>query len=99
MLCPATNHYRAIDSSVTDDPNPRLQAYSAAARRGARVRVLLDAYFDNRDLNSPRSNTPVEYLKPFAQAESLDLDARRRNPTGAGIHNKMVLGEIDGRAG
>jgi hypothetical protein len=31
------------------------------------------------------------------QAEGLDLDARRRNPTGEGIHNKMVLARIGGR--
>jgi hypothetical protein len=33
----------------------------------------------------------------FAQAEGLDLQARRRNPTGQGIHNKMVLAQIGGR--
>ncbi|MCX6029041.1 MAG: phospholipase D-like domain-containing protein [Chloroflexi bacterium] len=70
----------------------------AAARRGATVRVLLDACFDNQDLNSPRSNLrTVEYLKAIAQAAGLDLDARRRNPTGEGIHNKMVLAQIGGR--
>lgn len=85
-------------SSVAADPNPRLEAYLAAARRGARVRVLLDAYFDNSNLNSPRSNLrTVEYLQAVAQAEGLDLDARRRNPTGQGIHNKMVLAQISGR--
>jgi len=62
------------------------------------VRVLLDAYFDNQNLNSPRSNLrTVEYLKAVAAAEGLDLDARRRNPTGEGIHNKMVLARIAGQ--
>jgi cardiolipin synthase A/B len=32
-----------------------------------------------------------------AQAEDLDLQARRRNPTGQGIHNKMVLAQTGGR--
>ena len=32
-----------------------------------------------------------------AQAEGLDLQARRRNPTGQGIHNKMVLAQIGGQ--
>ena len=91
-------YWGAEASSVTADPNPRLLAYIAAARRGARVRVLLDAYFDNQDLNSPRSNLrTVEYLKAIALAEGLDLDARRRNPTGEGIHNKMALAQISGK--
>ena len=78
------------------DPNPRLQAYLAAARRGATVRVLLDAFFD--DLASPRSNLrTVEYLNYIARAEGLDLQARRGNPTGLGIHNKLVLAQIGGR--
>ena len=85
-------------SDVARDPNPRLEAYINAARRGATVRVLLDAYFDNQNLNSPRSNLrTVEYLKAVAAAEGLDLDARRRNPTGEGIHNKMVLARIAGQ--
>ena len=88
----------AENSNVQDDPNPRLVAYIAAARRGAKVRVLLDAFFDNQDLDSPRSNLrTVEYLTAVAQAEGLELQARRRNPTGQGIHNKMVLAQIDGQ--
>ncbi len=85
-------------SNVTADPNPRLEAYIAAARRGAAVRVLLDAYLDNQSLGSPRSNQrTVEYLRAVAQAEGLDLQARRANPTGQGIHNKMILAQIGGR--
>lgn len=88
----------AESSNVEDDPNPRLDAYLAAARRGATVRVLLDAYFDNQDLNSPRSNLrTVEYLNAMAATEGLDLQARRRNPTGLGIHNKMILAQVGGR--
>ena len=82
-------YWGAESSNIAADPNPRLQAYIAAARRGAKVRVLLDAFFDNQDLDSPRSNLrTVEYLTAVAQAEGLDLQARRRNPTGQGIHNK-----------
>jgi hypothetical protein len=88
----------STSSNVSADPNPRLEAYIAAARRGAKVRVLLDAFFDNQDLDSPRSNLrTVEYLTSVAQAEGLDLQARRRNPTGQGIHNKMVLAQIGGK--
>jgi phosphatidylserine/phosphatidylglycerophosphate/cardiolipin synthase-like enzyme len=90
-------YWGAEASNVAADPNPRLQAYIAAARRGAKVRVLLDAYFDNQDLTSPRSNLrTVEYLTAVAQVEGLDLQARRGNPTGQGIHNKMVLAQIGG---
>ena len=91
-------YFGAESSNVTADPNPRLLAYIAAARRGATVRVLLDAFFDNQDLESPRSNLrTVEYLSYIAQSEGLDLQARRRNPTGAGIHNKLVLAQIGGQ--
>jgi cardiolipin synthase len=86
------------DSSIEADPNPRLEAYIAAARRGATVRVLLDSYQDNTNLDSPRSNLrTVEYLRSLASREGLDLDARRANPTGEGIHNKMVLARIAGQ--
>jgi cardiolipin synthase A/B len=62
------------------------------------VRVLLDAFFDKQDLNSPRSNLrTVEYLTAVAPAEDLDLQARRRNPTCQGIHNKMALAQIGGK--
>ncbi len=85
------------DSNPTQDPNPRLEAYIDAARRGATVRVLLDAFFDNQDLDNPRSNLrTIEYVKAVAQAEGLDLDARRGNPTGRGIHNKMLLARVAG---
>jgi cardiolipin synthase A/B len=91
-------YWGAESSNVTADPNPRLLAYIAAARRGAKVRVLLDAFFDNQDLTSPRSNLrTVEYLTAVARAERLDLQARRGNPTGLGIHNKMVLAQISGK--
>ncbi len=66
-----------------------------ARREGARpARRLLR----HQDLDSPRSNLrTVEYLTALAQAEGLDLQARRRNPTGEGIHNKLVLAQIGGR--
>jgi hypothetical protein len=83
---------------VAADPNPRLLAYIEAVRRGATVRVLLDSYGDNTNLDSPRSNLhTVEYLNALALGEGLDLEARRANPTGEGIHNKMILGRIGGQ--
>lgn len=83
------------NGTVENDPNPRVEAYIAAARRGATVRVLLDAYFD--DLSSARSNLRTqEYLMAVARSEGLDLEVRRANPAGLGLHNKMVLAEIAG---
>jgi hypothetical protein len=73
----------AESSNIAADPNPKQLAYIAAARLSAKVRVLLDAYFDNQDLTSPRSNLPtVEYLTAVAQPERLDLQAPRCRPTG-----------------
>jgi len=74
-----------------DDPNLRLEAYLAAARRGAQVRVLLDGYFSNENAAT------CIYLQSVAQAERLELDCQLGNPTGFGIHNKMVLAWIGGR--
>ncbi len=90
------HHWGPSDSNPEVDPNPRLEAYLAAARRGARVRILLDSFFD--DPRNPRSNlATIAYLNEIAQREGLDLKARRGNPTYLGIHNKMVLVEANGR--
>ncbi|MCB8944690.1 MAG: lamin tail domain-containing protein [Ardenticatenaceae bacterium] len=84
------------NSNATDDPNPRLEAYIAAARRGATVRILLDEYFDEFD--SPLSNKATcDYVEAVAYAERLRLSCARSNPTGLGIHNKMVLARIEGQ--
>lgn len=70
--------------------SPRVAGYLAAARRGARTRLLLDAYFD--DPLAPHSNrATVAFLRARAQAEGLDLEARLGNPSGLGLHNKMIL--------
>lgn len=82
-------------SNPADDPNPRLEAYLSAARRGARVRLLLDAYFDD---GGPVSNEATcARLHAIGRAEALDLRCALSNPTGLGIHNKMVLAQINGR--
>jgi cardiolipin synthase A/B len=78
------------------DPNPRLQAYIAAARRGAHVRLLLDAYFD--DGRSATSNRATcDYVNALAADERLKLNCALNNPTGLGIHSKMVLVQINGQ--
>ncbi|MFO7538295.1 MAG: lamin tail domain-containing protein [Chloroflexota bacterium] len=83
-------------SNPQDDPNPRLEAYLAAARRGASVHLLLDSYFDEQQAANSNANTCV-YIRAIAQAEQLDLDCATTNPTGQGIHNKMVLVQIEGQ--
>ncbi len=94
------------NATAATDPNPRLEALIAAARRGATVRLFLDDFFDNS--NDPRSNvTTVAYVNRLAQNEGLDMLARTGNPTGEGIHAKLhllalgderwvVLGSING---
>ncbi len=77
-------------SNPVADPNPRLQAFLEAARRGAQVRLLLDSFFD--DPAGARSNqATVTFLSEAARREGLDLEARLGNPTGLGIHAKVVL--------
>lgn len=88
-------YWGPTSASPATDPNIRLEAYIAAARRGARVRILLDSYFD--EPAAPRSNAAtVRYVNQIAAGEGLDLRAERSNLTGRGIHNKMVLAQIGG---
>jgi uncharacterized repeat protein (TIGR01451 family) len=80
-------HWGASSSDPSIDPNPRLEAYIEAARRGAAVRILLDSGFDGER----RNYETAFYVLGIAKAEGLDLEVRLGNPTGRGIHNKMVL--------
>ena len=90
-----TAYQRRCTSNVVDDPNPRLEAYVDAARRGAQVQILLDSQFN--DPLDPRSNTATAgYVNGIANSEGLNLEVRLGNPTGTGIHNKMVLAQIIG---
>ena len=79
-----------------DGPSLRFEAYVAAARRGARVRLLLDGYFDTPSQPTSNHATCVA-LHAIAHTEGLDLQCQTGNPTGLGIHNKMVLVQVDGR--
>jgi phosphatidylserine/phosphatidylglycerophosphate/cardiolipin synthase-like enzyme len=88
-------YWGASTSNPTDDPNPRLEAYITAARRGATVRLLLDSYFDT---GNPISNTATcNYVNLLAATEQLDMACKLGNPAGEGIHNKMVLVWANGR--
>ncbi|MCP4362139.1 MAG: hypothetical protein GY796_29375 [Chloroflexi bacterium] len=88
-------YWGATTSNPVDDPNLRLEAYIAAARRGASVRLLLDSYFDFGDATS--NTATCLYVNDIAQTEQLDLVCKTSNPTGLGIHNKMVLVQVNGR--
>ncbi len=83
-------YWGATDGNAADDPNVRLEALIAAARRGARVRILLDSFFDFSQQARSNRNT-VAYVNDIARSEGLDLIARRGNPAGAGLHAKLHL--------
>lgn len=89
-------YWGTTSSNAAADPNPRLEALIAAARRGAEVRLTLDAFFD--DPESPVSNAATcAAVNAVAAAEQLALRCELGNPTGLGIHNKMVLAWVGGR--
>lgn len=85
-------HWGGAADTPATAPNLRLAAYVDAARRGARVRILLDSFFDQGD-----NAETVAYLNQLAQAEQLDLKALLGNPTGAGVHNKLILVQVSGQ--
>jgi phosphatidylserine/phosphatidylglycerophosphate/cardiolipin synthase-like enzyme len=89
-------HWGPANSNATNDPNPRLEAFLAAARRGAKVRLLLDNFFD--DPSSDISNAAsCRMVNDIARNERLNLSCLRGNPTGLGIHNKMILANVAGQ--
>jgi phosphatidylserine/phosphatidylglycerophosphate/cardiolipin synthase-like enzyme len=89
-------HWGNSDSDAVADPNPRLEAYIAAARRGANVRLLLDSFFDRAASNVSNAVT-CHHIKEIADKEKLKLSCALGNPTGLGIHNKMVLANVNGQ--
>ncbi|MDT8304865.1 MAG: lamin tail domain-containing protein [Anaerolineae bacterium] len=79
-------HWGSSSDTADSDPNPRLEAMIAAARRGARVRLLLDSFFNTAD-----NTTTCDYVNTVARDEQLNLVCALANPTGLGLHNKMIL--------
>lgn len=76
-----------------DRPNEYLEAVVAAARRGVRVRVLLDASFPQ---SSGVNQDVANELNYLALRENLDLEARvARVPGIQSLHNKGLV--VDGR--
>jgi phosphatidylserine/phosphatidylglycerophosphate/cardiolipin synthase-like enzyme len=93
--------YEYVDwgDSPAEDPNLRLEAYIAAARRGATVRILLNrGTFGGPQFGTPNTAT-VAYVNQVARDEDLDLQAALADPTQYGIHNKMVLVWLGGEGG
>jgi uncharacterized repeat protein (TIGR01451 family) len=76
-----------------DDQNPRISSYIDAARRGARVRLLLNSrsFVEGYEGPDEQNLATAEYVNTRARVERLDLKASLGDPTGAGIHNKMIL--------
>ncbi|MDF1515608.1 MAG: lamin tail domain-containing protein, partial [Anaerolineae bacterium] len=76
-------------------PNLRLQSYVAAAQRGAKVRILLNAQGFTSIPSPPEENLDtIAYLNMLGRNEGLDIQAATGNPTGGGIHNKMILVDL-----
>lgn len=73
-------------TGTTVGPNPRLQAYIAAAQRGASVRILLDAGFD--DCTATNNSATVNYVLNQGLP---NLQAKIGTPTADSIHDKVVL--------
>ncbi len=77
-------------------PNLRLKAYIDAARRGARVRLLLNSgTFDQDYIDLAKNITTTDYINTLARQEGLDLQARMGNPTRYGIHSKTILVKLN----
>jgi len=92
-------HWGDSTSNPIDDPNLRLEALIAAASRGAKVRLLLDRYFDDPTKLTSNAAT-VQYiasLRAISPTLAANLAVRLGDPALYGIHNKMFLCDIGGR--
>jgi predicted extracellular nuclease/phosphatidylserine/phosphatidylglycerophosphate/cardiolipin synthase-like enzyme len=88
------------ETGTTTHPNPRLEAYIQAARRGANVRIILDGFFEGGDCTSLTHNpATVAYVNgmglPNLQARLSEATegqpVGQTIPTTGNVHNKMVL--------
>jgi len=77
--------------------NPLLEAAFDAARRGVRVRIVLDGSAWSTDESSEGNDDAARRIKTRAAQEGLDLHVKLAGPSGRveRIHNKGVL--VDGR--
>jgi cardiolipin synthase len=87
------------EGSPETTPNLMLQATVAAARRGVRVRMLLDGTWYNQEPNDPRDNDDtVRYLNELAVKEHLNLEAKVINLVSTSLEKIHAKGVIaDGR--
>ncbi len=86
-----------ITNRTPAEPNPFLAAAIEAARRGVKVRVLLDSYWYNTE-DAADNDEMAAYINRVAEAEGLPLAARCADLGGnrlEKIHNKGVI--VDGR--
>ena len=88
-------YWGAAGSDPNSDPNLRLKSMLDAARRGVKVRLLLDEFFDDPTSSSSNWST-CRYANEVAASEGLNFRCALGNPTGLGLHNKMVLVERNG---
>jgi phosphatidylserine/phosphatidylglycerophosphate/cardiolipin synthase-like enzyme len=81
--------------SFEKTPNLALQAVIQAARKGCKVRVLIDSVWYNIQADNPRDNDDtVRMLNLIAHREQIDLQAKLVNLEAAGlskIHTKGVI--------
>jgi hypothetical protein len=76
-------------------PNLRLNAYIEAARRGARVRILLNGgRFGIEQFPLSDNVEAAAYVNQTAEDEDLDLSAHLGDPTAYGVHGKLVLVDL-----
>ena len=92
-------HWGASTSNPSADPNVRLEALIAAAGRGAKVRVLLDRYFDDSTQLTSNSATVayIESLRAISPTLAANLQVRLGDPALYGLHNKMFLFDVGGQ--
>ncbi len=94
------NWGRKKDGGTDDAPNLFLEAAIDAARRGVKVRILMDSFWYNVEEEDATSNLKtLEYVNMIARKEGLDLEARLIQLKKLGLlrlHAKGVI--VDGRA-
>jgi len=85
--------------SVEETPNLPLAAVIDAARRGVRVRVLLDGTWYNTEPYDPRDNDDtVRYLNDLGRREHLNLEAKVVNLVSTRLEKIHAKGVVaDGR--
>ncbi|MGQ9582382.1 MAG: phospholipase D-like domain-containing protein [Thermoplasmatota archaeon] len=75
-------------------PNPYLEAVVSAARRGVRVRALLDGSYLNPSESGRDNSEVVNRLNYIAAKEGLDMEARLAGMRGVStLHNKGLVAD------